>query len=43
MDYHLYPEEVHRLHDAFADLYSGYIRRARRESWHPTASGPATI
>ncbi|MBN1248512.1 MAG: methylcobamide--CoM methyltransferase [Anaerolineae bacterium] len=31
MDYHLYPEEVHRLHDALCDLYCGYIRRAARE------------
>jgi len=31
MDYHLYPEEVHRLNDALANLYSGYIRRAARE------------
>jgi len=31
MDYHLAPEQVHRLNDALCDLYCGYIRRAIRE------------
>lgn len=31
MDYHLAPEQVHRLHDALCNLYCGYLRRAVRE------------
>jgi uroporphyrinogen decarboxylase len=31
MDYYLYPEEVHRLHDALCNVYCGYLRRAVRE------------
>lgn len=31
MDYHLYPDEIHRLHDALCTLYCGYLRRAARE------------
>lgn len=31
MDYHLSPVEVHRLHDALAEVYTGLIRRAARE------------
>ncbi|MBN1976407.1 MAG: hypothetical protein JW918_03300 [Anaerolineae bacterium] len=31
MDYHLAPEQVHRLNDARCNLYCGYIRRAIRE------------
>ncbi len=31
MDYHLAPEQVHRLHDALCTLYCGYIERAVRE------------
>jgi len=30
-DYYLYPDKVHRLHDALCTLYEGYIRRAARE------------
>jgi len=33
-DYHLDPENIHRLHSALADQYIGYIRRAAREL-HP--------
>ena len=31
MDYYLYPEEVHRLHDALCTLYISYLQRAVRE------------
>jgi uroporphyrinogen decarboxylase len=31
MDYKLYPEQVHRMHDALCDLYCGYLRRAIRD------------
>ena len=31
MDYYLYPNEVHKLHDALCTLYLGYLRRAVRE------------
>ena len=31
MDYHLAPENVHRLHEALCVLYCGYIERAIRE------------
>jgi uroporphyrinogen decarboxylase len=31
MDYCLYPEQVHRLHDALCDFYLGYLRRTIRE------------
>lgn len=31
LDYHLYPEQIHRLHDAMADVYIGHIRRAARD------------
>jgi hypothetical protein len=31
MDYHLEPENVHRLHDALCTLYCGYLKRAIRE------------
>ncbi len=30
-DFHLYPEQLHRLHDALCDLYCAYLRRAVRE------------
>ncbi len=30
-DYHLEPEQVHRLHSALCDQYCGYIKRAIRE------------
>ena len=31
MDYHLEPDNVHRLHDALCIMYCGYIERAARE------------
>jgi uroporphyrinogen-III decarboxylase len=31
VDYHIHPEEVHRLHNALCTLYEGYIRRVARE------------
>jgi uroporphyrinogen decarboxylase len=31
MDYHLEPDNVHRLHDALCAMYCGYIERAARE------------
>lgn len=33
-DYYLYPEEVHRLHEALCNLYRAYLRRAIRDI-HP--------
>jgi hypothetical protein len=34
MDYYLFPQEVHRLHEALCEFYLGYLRRAVREL-HP--------
>ncbi len=31
MDYHLYPEQIHRLHNSLCDLYLAYLQRAVRE------------
>jgi uroporphyrinogen decarboxylase len=33
-DYHISPEQIHRLHDAMCDVYCAYIRRAG-EVFHP--------
>ncbi len=31
MDYHIYPEHIHRLHDALCTLYGQYLARAVRD------------
>lgn len=31
MDYYLFPQQVHRLHEALCQLYLGYLQRAIRE------------
>jgi len=31
MDYYLAPEKIHRLHEALCNLYTGYLKRAKRE------------
>ncbi|MBN2091747.1 methylcobamide--CoM methyltransferase [candidate division KSB1 bacterium] len=31
MDYYLEPEKIHRLHTALCRLYTGYLKRAKRE------------
>jgi uroporphyrinogen decarboxylase len=31
MDYYLEPEKIHRLHAALCNLYTGYLKRAKRE------------
>jgi uroporphyrinogen-III decarboxylase len=31
MDFYVYPQEIHQLHDALCTVYEGYLRRAIRE------------
>jgi uroporphyrinogen decarboxylase len=31
MDYYIYPEEIHKLHDALCNVYEGYLKRAIRD------------